>query len=328
MTIGLAISGLACGSGSGGSAATAASTTAAPGTTVVAAGFDRPTQIADGPTDILLVAQLAGEEGSATGQIVALDIATGDRSVLLSGLDKPTGVLWQEGVLWVMERRSLIRSSWTGPGAEAGAPEVVLADLPFNGRSEGTLTPLPDGRFLYETSGTLADGGVAAGSGTLWLFDPETETSTPLATGAKNAYAHAVLDDGRIVTTEIGDNVTDAPLEELDVVSLGDAPVDLGWPRCPGDRDCDGVVRPLALFPVASTPTGVAVVGDDVYVALFVTGEVVHVSLAGHEAGDEPAAVTRVLDDLSGPHTLLGRTNGALWLSEHETGRILEIRLP
>jgi glucose/arabinose dehydrogenase len=295
-------------------------------TSVVAEGFDGPTQIADGPEGVLLVAQLAGAERSSTGEVVTLDVASGERTVLLDGLDKPTGVLWREGELWVMERRALTRVAWTGPGAEVGDKEVVLGDLPFNGRSEGALTSLPDGRFLYETSGTLDGDRPQERSGTLWVFDPTTTTSTPVARGAKNAYAHAVLDDGRIVTTEIGDNVTDAPVEELNVVTLTDAPVDLGWPDCRGDRNCDGVVRPLTLLPVASTPTGVAVVGDDLYVALFVTGEVVSVQLAGWEPGDEPVPATTVLEGLEGPHTLLARDDGVLWLSEHLTGRILELR--
>jgi len=292
---------------------------------VVADGFDGPTQIADGPTGILLVAQLAGDEGSATGEVVALDVATGARRVLLRALDKPTGVLWHDGVLWVMERRALVRASWPGTGGEIGPREVVLGDLPFNGRSEGTLTLLADGRFLYETSGTLDAGRPAEGSGTLWIFDPATRTSSPLATGAKNAYAHAVLDDGRILTTEIGDNVTDAPVEELDIVTLEGAPTDLGWPDCPGDQSCDGVVRPVALFPEASTPTGVAIVGNDAYVSLFVTGEVVRIPIGDRAVGDEPASPTLVTDGLEGPHTLLARADGTVWISEHLTGRILEL---
>ena len=150
--------------------------------------------------------------------------------------------------------------------------------------------------------------------------------STVAATGAKNAYAHALLADGRIVTTEIGDNISGAPVEEIDVVSISDPPADLGWPDCPGDRDCDAVVRPLATFPVASTPTGVAVIGEDVYVALFVTGEVVRVSLADWASGDEPVRSSLVVGGLAGPHTLLPRDDGTLWLSEHLTGRILELR--
>jgi hypothetical protein len=59
---------------------------------------------------------------------------------------------------------------------------------------------------------------------------------------------------------------------------------------------------------------------------LFVTGEVVRVSLEGWEAGDEPVHPTTVVAGLAGPHTLVVRSAGTLWLSEHLTGRILELR--
>lgn len=154
---------------------------------MIADGFIGPTQITDGPDSVVLVAQLAGEEAAATGQVLALDVDSGQRRVLLTGLDKPTGVLWQNGALWVMVRRGLVRAEWPGGDAAAGPVEVVLDDLPNNGRSEGTLTALDDGRFLYETTGGLVDGKVVDGSGTLWAFDPATRLSTPVATAVKNA---------------------------------------------------------------------------------------------------------------------------------------------
>lgn len=304
-------------------------------TTLVADGFDGPTQIAEGPTGTLLVAQLAGGEEASTGEVIAFDPTTGARTVLLRGLDKPTGVLWQAGRLWVMVRRSLVSAAWPGSGATVGALHVDLADLPYNGRSEGTLTGLPDGRLLYETSGALDDSGeIVAGSGTLWVYDPGESTSTPVAFGVKNAYAHAMLDDGRILVTDVGDNIASPPVEELDVIPAlapknepADRPVDLGWPQCPGDRQCSGVVTPVATFPSSSTPTGVAVIGSTAYVSLFVTGQVVAVPLpTGGEAPTTPAAATTVLDGLEGPHTVLARPDGALWISEHVTGRILSLR--
>ena len=344
-----------CSSGSGASdgsvasvqsTASGASTSAdAPpgGATVVADGFDGPTQIVDGPPGTLLVAQLAGEEEAKTGEVVAVDLATNSRTVLVNGLDKPTGVLWQDGRLWVMVRRGLISAAWAGPDAEVGPVEVALGDLPYNGRSEGTLTGLSDGRLLYDTSGDLdGTGEIVAGSGTLWVYDPQGSTSTPAAFGVKNAYGHAVLTDGRILVTDVGDNIASPPVEELNVIpQLGpkaepaDSPVDLGWPQCPGDQQCTGVVTPLATFAKSSTPTGVAVIGSTAYVALFVTGQVVAVPLdasetAGSGAGGSIASLptpgTTVLDGLQGPHTLLARPDGSLWISEHLTGRILSWR--
>ena len=91
-----------------------------------------------------------------------LDPESGNRRILLEGLDTPTGVLWLDGHLWVMQRRSLSVARWDGEG-DPESLRVVLEDLPFNGRSEGTLTALPDGRLLYETSGSIRDGEVVEG---------------------------------------------------------------------------------------------------------------------------------------------------------------------
>jgi glucose/arabinose dehydrogenase len=294
--------------------------------TVIAEGFNRPTQVVDGPDGTVLVAQLAGEESDARGEVIVFAPTTGKRRVLLSGLNKPTGVLWRSGEVWVMVQRGLVRAPWPGGEAEAGPVETVLRDLPFNGRSEGTLTSLPDGRILYETSGNLIDGAIEPGSGTLWAFDPATRTSAPVAINVKNAYAHALLADGRIAVTDIGDNITNPPVDEINLVAAPNtapnaAPADLGWPRCPGDQTCDGVVPPLATFPVAATPTGVAVVGTTVYVALFVRGEVVR--LPPNPGPGEPTAIVR---GLKGPHTLLARPDGSIWITEHVTGRILSFR--
>ena len=293
---------------------------------IVVDGLDRPTQIADGPNGLLLVAQLAGDENAATGEILAVDVATGDRRILADRLDKPTGVLWADGTLWVMVRRGLVSASWNGTDPTAGTLTTVLDDLPFNGRSEGTLTAVGDGTFLYETTGTLTNGKAAPGSGTLWAYDPADQSSRAIATGLKNAYGHLVLDDGRIITTEIGDNITEAPVEEIDVIDPNHAASDFGWPDCPGDTACADVVGPLGIFPVASTPTGVAAIGHDVYVTLFVTGQLLHVTLAGWNAGSAPATPTEILSGLQGPHSVLARPDGALWISEHLAGRIIAVR--
>ena len=297
----------------------------APPPQVVVDGLDRPTQIAEGPDGTLLIAQLAGDENDRSGEVILVDLATGTRRRLMTGLDKPTGVLWDSGVLWVMVRQGLVRADWPDAAADVGPTTIVLSNLPFNGRSEGTLTLLDDGRFLYETSGNIIDRAVEEGSGTLWAFDPTTGTSSVVATGIKNAYGHAMLADGRIVTTDIGDNIAEAPVEEVNVFPAGSSPSDLGWPLCAGDADCAGVVRPLAVFAASATPTGVAVVGNDVYVALFVTGQLMRVSLAGWAAGDTPVEGVEIANGLSGPHTVLARPDGTLWISEHLDGRVVAI---
>jgi glucose/arabinose dehydrogenase len=306
---------------------------------VVLDGLRGPTQFTDGPDGLLVVAELgggsgedaaAGDEESGEGRVLAVDLATGARRTLLSGLDKPTGVAVADSTLWVMTRRSLLRAPWPPGGSGELVAETVLDDLPYNGRSEGTLTPLPDGRILYETSGDLRSGEPVEGSGALWAFDPVTGRPSAVATGLKNAYAHAVLADGRVVTTDVGDNIPDPPPEELVVLSPpgpGEEAPDAGWPDCDGRRDCPGVAPPVALLPPRSTPTGVAPdpSGDAATVALFVEGRVVRVPLDG-SARDDDGAVEVLAEGLDGPHTVLRRPDGELWVGEHLAGRIVALR--
>ncbi len=290
--------------------------------TVIVSGLDGPTQFTDGPGVWLLVAQLAGDEDAKTGEVLAVDPSSKRRLTLLTGLDKPTGVAWLNGFIWVMERRRLIRAEWGGAGTKPGPTEVLVDNLPFNGRSEGTLTDTPDNRILYETTGSISGGVVVADSGTLWVFDPLTKTSTKVGTGLKNAYAHVFATDGRLFTTEIGDNIEQAPVEEINEVAYagpGTKATNFGWPVCAGDTTCAGVTSPLATFDRNSTPTGIALDTTYAYVSLLVTGEIRRVKLS-----DGTQTVLRTA--LEGPHTVLRRSDGTLWISEHFGGRIVSVQ--
>ena len=296
--------------------------------TVVVDGLNGPTQFTDGPGTWLLIAQLAGDEDAKTGQVLAVDPVTDKRVVLYENLDKPTGVAWLNGFVWIMERRRLVRGEWRGAGTTPSPLTVMADDLPFNGRSEGTLTVTPDNRILYETTGSISNGEVVDGSGVLWVFDPLTKTSSKVATGLKNAYAQVFLSDGRLLTTEIGDNIDAAPVEEVNVLPYSGpqgSSVDAGWPTCPGEKDCDGVITPIATFDRNTTPTGIAVDGTSAYVALLVTGEIHRLPLT--DAGTSRVKTTVIASGFEGPHTILHRPDGVLWISEHYADRIVALTL-
>lgn len=254
----------------------------------VVTGLRGPTQMTFGPDGRFYVAQLAGGENSGTGQVLRVDLRTGEQQVLLRNLFKPTGVALTETDVWVMAGNRLLRAPLTEGGV--GRPEAVLRDLPNNGRSEGTLTLTPDGSLLYETSGALGPGGPQRGSGVLWRLDLETGTPEPLATGLKGAYGHTFAPDGTLYTTEIGDDWVGGspPPDELNVVTAG---ADYGWPRCYGRgrpaseyggtaKVCAETEKPLALFARNATPTSVAVSPfsqHELLIALWVTSQVVRV---------------------------------------------------
>ena len=268
--------------------------------TEIVSGLDRPTQIDRLPDGRLLVAELHGDEGDGTGRVLAVD-DDGAQTVLFDELHKPTGVAVLDGEIWVMEERRLSRGPLTG-----GALQVQLDQLPFNGRSEGTLTVAPDGRLLYETSGTLDGVDAAPGSATLFALRPGGEPKV-VATGFKNAYGRTFGPDGTLWETEVADGTFDgqpAP-DELVAVRQGD---DFGWPQCVGDRHpvavyggtderCASTPRSRALFSPGATPTSVVVAPWDpstLLVALWNDGLVVSVPTSG--------ATLESTDDVPGGH--------------------------
>lgn len=295
----------------------------------VRAGLRGPTQISPGPDGTLLVAQLNGGEGEGTGQVLLVHLASdAEPTVLFDGLQKPTGVTLLNDEVWVMEERTLSRGPITG-----GELEVVLDDLPYNGRSEGTLTAAPDGRLLYNTSGSIDGTGTAEGSGTLWALTPGGDPEV-VALGFKHAYARVYDEAGMLWQTEISDGTYDGepPPDELVAVTPGD---DFGWPRCIGDRlpvefyegtaeSCAETPRSQALFDPGATPTAVAVAPwdpDVLLVALWNEGRVVAVP---RRAGEGPVAGEDFLTGIAHPQHLLA-DGDRLLVTDFDGGRILAV---
>lgn len=292
-------------------------------------GLRGPTQMTLGVDGRLWVAQLAGGENSGTGQVVAVDLRTGEQEVLLRRLFKPTGLAVTETELWVMAGDRLLRAPLAG--GQVGDLEVVLRDLPNNGRSQGTLTLTPTGDLLFETSGALTARGVREGSGVLWRLDPANPNEPrPLATGLKGAYAHTFDASGTLYSTEVGDDWVNgrAPPDELNVIRGG---ADYGWPSCYGDRQparnhggtparCAATEAPLALFARGATPTSVVVspfAKGELLVALWAASRVVRVDARTGE-------VTPFITGVTLPQHLL-EDEDALLVSSFADGTVYRV---
>ncbi|MCB0168761.1 MAG: PQQ-dependent sugar dehydrogenase [Anaerolineae bacterium] len=299
-----------------------------------------PTQMIEGPDGRLWVAQLNGRENDGTGQLLAIDLATGERQLLLADLFKPTGLALLEQTVWIAAGRDLLRAPLLDTGA-IGPLETVLAELPFNGRSNGTLTVSPDGRLLFETSGRRSGNRASTGSATLWALDPDApDDPQPLATGLKGAYAHTFDSAGRLWTTEIGDDLVNgaAPPDELNWVIDG---ADFGWPACFGQQEpalnfggteaqCQATRAPVVIFPPRSTPTSIVASpwADDVLlVALWGPSERTVGRIAVTVTGDNATGTYDVfLRGLQTPQHLLVLPDQSLLVSDFSAGKIYQIR--
>lgn len=301
---------------------------------LVADGFEGPTQFVVVPGGDLIVAELNGVERAGTGRVVRVSSDDpSEREVLVAGLVKPTGVTVDGNLLWIMEQRRLT----VGPLDDPGDRVVVLDDLPFNGRSQGTLTALDGGGILYDTSGSrdaAEPGELKSGSGTLWLLESPQSAPEVYATGFKHAYAHVIDPDGDLWSTEMSDGRLDGvvPPDELVRVERGD---DFGYPRCVGDGvpvaefgadddTCRRTPPSQALFPPGATPTGLAVAPwepDLLLVALWNRGVVVDVSRSDDGRPHEPSPF---LTDLGAPQHLVADGDRVL-LGDFSTGRIMAI---
>jgi glucose/arabinose dehydrogenase len=307
--------------------------------TELATGLDGPTQIASDGAGGHVVAELNGGEREGLGRVVRFRTLPGEPVVLLDGLETPTGVAVEGGRLWVMERRRLT----VGPLDDPSDRRVVLDDLPFNGRSQGTISPVVGGGVLFDTSGRLvrseSDGlELEAGSGTLWYLAHPDARPEPFATGFKHAYAHAAIGDGRWLVTEISDGRLDGvvPPDEVVVAGAGDA---FGYPACTGDRSpvveaggddafCSQTPPSLVLLEPGSTPTGIAVAPWDstvAFVALWNRGQLVMVDLDA-VAGPVAGRVEVALAAFERPQHLLADGDRIL-VTDHATGTITAVAL-
>ena len=303
--------------------------------------LSRPTQFIEGPDGRLWIAQLFAGESDEQGQVIAVDLNSGEQSILLSDLNKPTGIAVLDNALWIAEESQLLRAD-LDDDLLPQQPEVVLTDMPNNGRSNGTLTVSPDGMLIYETSGRRQGNLASEGSGILWALDPsQPDIPTVLATGLKNAYAHVFDENGRLWVTEIGDgrvvgdDFEGQPEEELNLVVPG---ADFGWPVCFGNqapalnRDstqevCSQTRAPVALFPPQSTPTSVVVSPwdeNELLVALWLSGEVTAVSVIPNDDNASGSSET-FISGFDNPQHMFVLDDGVLLVSDYRNGKIYKI---
>ncbi|MBD0421593.1 PQQ-dependent sugar dehydrogenase [Streptomyces sp. TRM S81-3] len=272
-----------CTSGTDGGPSPAASGSAASPsgteeTSVVADGLDAPWSIAF-HGDVPLVS----ERDSAR----ILELGPDGNGRVAGEID---GVLSAEegGLLGLAVREKHLYAYFTGTGENRierypingragslslGEGEEILGQIPTASyHNGGRIAFGPDG-MLYATVGDAGDDDSAqdlgALSGKILRMTPEGEApddnpfpgSLVYSYGHRNPQGIAWADDGTMYASEFGQDTWD----ELNVIEPGG---NYGWPRAEGIAKRDEFVDPVQQWaPAEASPSGIAVVGDALYIA-------------------------------------------------------------
>jgi glucose/arabinose dehydrogenase len=324
---------------------------------IFAENLGTPRGMAFGPDGHLYVTDSRG------GRVLVLVDRDGDEqadsvATLLEGLDRPSGIAWHDGELWVAEVTRVVRIG--RPPAVGTAPElhVVVDGLPAGGFTTRSVVFEPSGRGFFISVGSSCNTCREEDSrrAAILLYSLDGRGPQIWARGLRNAVGLAVhpetwelwaLDAGR---DWLGD---DLPPDELNIVRRGGH---YGWPYCYGARipdpeyddpaRCDVTEVPVMNLPAHSTPLGIAFYDGELFPSeyrgdAFVTlhGSWNRSAPAGYkvlrvsvEAG-RPVAVEDFLDGwLGAAGGILGRPvqpligpDGALYVSDDHAGRVWRV---
>jgi glucose/arabinose dehydrogenase len=213
----------------------------------------------------------------------------------------------------------VIRMRWDGRGL--GAPETVLTGIPKAGiHNGGRIVFGPDG-MLYIGTGDAGDKGLAQEpaslGGKILRLTPTGSVpadnpfpgSPVLSLGHRNVQGLAFDAGNRLWASEFGASDVD----ELNLITPG---ANYGWPECEGSCGKDSFVDPVVQWSPTSiaSPSGLAIVGDNAYVASLRGRSVWQVPLDG-----SGKATALDLGDLGRLRTIEPAPDGTMWLSTSNT---------
>nr|WP_208382651.1 PQQ-dependent sugar dehydrogenase [Microbacterium ulmi] len=232
--------------------------------------------------------------------------------------------LWLYAYFGAQDDNRVVRIPLTGePGSLAlGAPEPILTGIHRAGNHNGGRIAFgPDG-FLYVATGDAGERDAAQDAaslnGKILRLTPEGDAApgNPFGTavwtlGHRNVQGLAWTSDGTMWASEFGQNTWD----ELNRIEPG---TNYGWPLHEGVAGAAGFADPLAVWrPDEASPSGIAAVGDTVFVA-GLRGQRLWIvdTDAGARRADPVAALVgeqgRLRDAVAAP-------DGSLWVLTNNT---------
>jgi glucose/arabinose dehydrogenase len=269
---------------------------------VVLVTADGPRTLTGPGAEQLATTTVHGGEGGLLGVAVSPDVAE-DRLVYLYRT-APDG-------------NEVVRTVLDPAAGTLGELQTVVAGIPSAGHHNGgRLAFGPDG-FLYVATGDAGDRGASqdpdslAGKILRLTADGDpapgnpTEGSPVWSLGHRNVQGLAWGDDGTMFAGEFGQDTFD----ELNSIVPGG---NYGWPLVEGRADDERYVDPLEVWdPGDASPSGVAAIGDTVYLAALRGERLLTVTFFA----DGPAETGEVLvGELGRLRHVAAGPDGALWL--------------
>ncbi|MEW6420919.1 MAG: sorbosone dehydrogenase family protein [Deinococcota bacterium] len=327
--------------------------------TVFADGFRQPRFMAVAPNGDLFVSDPAAGTVTVLPDRDGNGVADG-KTVFASGLNRPHGLAFHNGFLYVANTDSVVRFAYQpGQAKASGAPQKLLSLPSGGGHWTRTVVFGPDGKMYVATGSSCnvceeADVRRAA----VWVYDADGQNGKPYATGLRNAVGLEWF-GGTLYATNNGRDMLgdDLPPEGFYRLRAGGF---YGWPYCytvkagqaqVWDKDfgkksaavCRDAVPAFALTTAHAAPLGLAFYNGKTFPDRY-RGQMI-VALHGSWNRSEKSGYKVVMVDpgtgkvtdfltgfLSGQRTL-GRPvdlvvapDGALLLTDDGAGRIWRIQ--
>jgi glucose/arabinose dehydrogenase len=201
-----------------------------------------------------------------------------------------------------------------------GNEETIFSGIPkARNHNGGRIAFGPDG-MLYATAGDAGNPRAAQDptslSGKILRLTPDGTVpadnpipGNPLfSLGHRNPQGIGWQPDGTMWAAEFGQNTWD----ELNMITAG---ANYGWPEVEGIGEVKNFVDPVAVWPTsAASPSGIAVVGDTVYIACL-RGQ----RLLGVSVGDPGSNRSMFTQQFGRLRDAVVAPDGALWLVTNNT---------
>lgn len=298
--------------------------------------IDNPTSLAFGPQAELYIGDIAG--GIWVARDANRDGVADSLRPFADSFRFLTGLVWHEGELYVASQGKVEALRDTNDDGSADVRRLVVDGLPsmvYIPHTNNALAFGPDGRLYFgvgSTSGGETESNpLAAG---ILSVNPDGSDLQVYARGLSNSFdvAFNAAGDMFAADNQPGAEASANEGDELNQIVQG---AHYGYPYYYGDAPDPGTTRaPVASFPPHSSPNGLtfynagqfpAEYADNLFIALWSTGEVYRVEMAKTASG---AYLTRSASFAQGfvyPLDVAVGPDGSLYVADFGTSAVYRI---